>query len=235
MQYRERHDYALRPEGEKGVPVIRKLPTGPPRLAKIASYEKWGKIKNRTIRDTVDVYLEWSRTIRTVQETQWYKAEWEKHITDIPSIVELLPPGHKLVFQDFAWTPNVPLLTHRPAAGAGREQEKEQESNSTGNASQDDEDSEYNVWRKVFFSGVRNTPFAYDPVTSKVQPASVFNAKGPPTRRRCSEEWAPRQATNHSSWVEGSSFLVVTSPSRSTWQKLRTSERERRRVLPMFL
>ena len=236
MQYRERHDYALRPEGEKGVPVIRKLPTGPPRLAKIASYEKWGKIKNRTIRDTVDVYLEWSRTIRTVQETQWYKAEWEKHITDIPSIVELLPPGHKLVFQDFAWTPNVPLLTHRPAAGAGREQEKEQESNSTGNASQDDEDSEYNVWRKVFFSGVRNTPFAYDPVTSKVQPASVFNdKKGPPTRRRCSEEWAPRQATNHSSWVEGSSFLVVTSPSRSTWQKLRTSERERRRVLPMFL
>ena len=235
MQYRERHDYELRPEGEKGVPVIRKLPTGPPRLAKIASYEKWGKIKNRTIRDTVDVYLDWSRTIRTVQETQWYKAEWEKHITDIPSIVELLPPGHKLVFQDFAWTPNVPLLTHRPAAGAGREQEKEQESNSTGNASQDDEDSEYNVWRKVFFSGVRNTPFAYDPVTSKVQPASVFNAKGPPTRRRCSEEWAPRQATNHSSWVEGSSFLVVTSPSRSTWQKLRTSERERRRVLPMFL
>jgi hypothetical protein len=60
MQYRERHDYALRPEGEKGVPVIRKLPTGPHRLAKIAPYEKWGKIKNRTIRDTVDVYLEWS-------------------------------------------------------------------------------------------------------------------------------------------------------------------------------
>eukprot|EP00966_Prymnesium_polylepis_P284630 6576026-Prymnesium_polylepis.1 len=86
MQYRERHDFPLRPEGEDGVPVIRKLLTGPPGLAKLAPYKSWGKIKNRTIRNTIDVYLQMARNVRTVPEENWYKEEWNKHINAVPTI-----------------------------------------------------------------------------------------------------------------------------------------------------
>ena len=165
MQYRERHDFPLRPAGGNGVPTIQKLPVGPPSLAQVKPFESWGKISNKTIRDTIDTYLGMARSVRTIQEEERIRAVWDRHIKAVPTIIELLPAEHKLVFNDFAWSPDVPRLTHNQEHGQEQEQEQEHDL---------DEESEYKVWCKVFFSGVRNTPFAYDPVTSKVQPASAY-------------------------------------------------------------
>ena len=70
-----------------------------------------------------------------------------------------------LVFKDFVWNPQVPRLTNRAAGG---EQEQEQDQGDT------DEEAEYKVFKQTFFSGIRDTPFAYDPVNSQVQSASAY-------------------------------------------------------------
>ena len=47
LQYREAHDFPLRPEGSPGIQVIKHLPEAPPKLAKVEPFEKWGRCARR--------------------------------------------------------------------------------------------------------------------------------------------------------------------------------------------
>jgi hypothetical protein len=52
-QYREFHEFPLRPAGSAGIPIIQALPPYPPRLVKIDPFSKWGMLGSKTIQNTV--------------------------------------------------------------------------------------------------------------------------------------------------------------------------------------
>ena len=166
-QYREHHEFPLRPEGSAGIPVIRALPTSPPRLVNIDPFSKWGMAGSKTIQNTVATYLSISTKDHTVTQEKYVTETWNQIIKDIPVVVELLKPEHKLIFEHFDWSPATPMLNY--TGGDRTEQQNRTE--------QDDEETEYRAWCSSTFAANRDVPFAFDPVVSKEQSATAYQKK----------------------------------------------------------
>ena len=161
LQYREEHDFPLRPHGSPGIPIIQQFPSGPPKLDKIAPYHEWGRVGTKTFQETVNTYMTISYMNRTIQEEARIVQTWEQHVKDIPVIPDLLKPEYKLVFEDFEFQVALPRLMHDGDSG-------------TEHLSQEDIDAEqeWQIWKEQRFAGHRTEPFPYDPVVSRCQSAT---------------------------------------------------------------
>ena len=202
-QYREYHEYPLRPEGSPGIPIIQKLPEHPPGYVKIDRFQKWGMIGTKTIQNTVATYLSISTRDHTFTQEKYVTDTWNQIIREIPEIPELLKEEYKIKFEHFAWNPQIPRLT---CNGNGTEQEE-----ATTPAT--DEDAEYLAWRSSFLLATRDSPFAFDPVVSKEQSASAYK------KTRAASEAAllggTGPTTSRLSLVLGGKHLFAKPPNES--------------------
>ena len=103
----------------------------------------------------------------TVTQEKYVTETWNQIIKDIPVVVELLKPEHKLIFEHFDWSPATPMLNY--TGGDRTEQQNRTE--------QDDEETEYRAWCSSTFSANRDVPFAFDPVVSKDQSVTAYQKK----------------------------------------------------------
>lgn len=167
MQYREKHHFPLRPENGMGVPILRNLPPSPPSLATVQPFEAWGKRGCVTFQQTVSTVLQYSTVVRTPLHQQQIRQRWDFHLSEIPTVIELLKQEYKLKFEDWNYDPtNIPRIAFQPGSDSAQ----------GGGNEGDPVEVEYRIWRQEVFASMRDTPFAYDPVVSGSQSAATYKA-----------------------------------------------------------
>ena len=165
MQYRERCRFPLRPEGQDGHQVIKRLPCKPPVLSKMNPKTQWAQKKSNSIESTIAAYENKLRSLKTPALKAEYRETWRKHIAHVKVLPELFLPEHQLTFRHFVTDlPRISLVTAGPAAPAAAESPPQ-----PGRLSEE----EINAWA-LRNLGMRSEPFAYDPVCGSEQSQAEY-------------------------------------------------------------
>ena len=159
LQYREQHDHPLLPNNSSGCQVITKLPTSPPQLQRIKTFESWGTVNSATIHQTITLVLRHARSTPTEEARNEVKLKWSKKIDQVPRDIMLLHPSLRRPFEDFEF--NLPRLTFGQIPI---------------NDDQAPPDITLENFKAVHFS-IRTTPLAVDPVISGEQSEAQWKAR----------------------------------------------------------
>jgi len=155
MLYREHYNHHFMPADSMGIMTIKNMPTSGPRLQEIKPFDKWGMLDTHSIQQTLAMVFRFARSVSNVQEQQVLISIWDKHISEVPTTIDLLLPEYKLVFRHFD-NSEVPRLC-APAI------------NGTQDELPSASEMEYESWLKSNQPNIRCLPMAYDPVVSSEQ------------------------------------------------------------------
>ena len=156
LQYRERCSFPYLPENGS-CKTIKSVATTPPALQEIKPKEKWFTMNNNTIDGTILLCMKYARSVYSLAGRQLIVNQWKAIFDNVPSIISLLQPEHRLAFKHFT-NDAIPRLL-APGAAAGVDETPES--------------FDYEEWKRAF-SSFRSTPLAFDPVISTQQTEAQF-------------------------------------------------------------
>lgn len=184
--YRESHEHAWWPASGKGALLITKLPSSPPPLAELKSFEKWGKMNSKTVYNTIQVATQYARTCSSGFGEQLIIDEWESIFRSKPTMICLLPREKHLCFRFFE-DDVIPRLQH--------------------NTDLSDINTRLQDAKDYLTSMVRQTPLAVDPVVSSEQSEKEFRLKLNAMKAAARGGVGP--SSNSQAPVFGGEFLLV--------------------------
>ena len=161
LQYREHHTHPFFPLNSPGCKTIKVCPMVPPALQKLKTRKEWAMLANRKIEDTIAVAVHFAKDLICQEQRDLKIKRWQEHISNVPPIIELLPPADKLEFRHLL-IPSFRLGYNGAASGEQEHHEQEQPSV---------EDS-FRKWLAQNLA-MRLEPMPFDPVVSTEQSQAV--------------------------------------------------------------